>query len=98
MSMRKFSDHSLLVIIIWGQAPAPGKAIHYFDVSLLEEEESRAVMLWAWEGKLPFPNNEFDWPTWLEVATERVMRCNTSLAKAKKHLGETHVKAHAKKV
>lgn len=97
-SMRKLSDHSPLVITIWGQSVAPNKPAHYFDTSLLDEEECKAAMLQAWEGDLPSPTNDREWPTWLEAASTRVMRCNTCLVKTKKRLKGTCVRTHAKKV
>jgi len=97
-SVKKLSAHSPLVITIWGQSTAPSNPLHYFDSSLLGKEESKAEMLQAWVGDLSFPTNNQGWPTWLEAATARVMRCNVRFARTKKRLRGTHVRMHAKKV
>jgi hypothetical protein len=52
-SIQKFSNHSPLVLSIWGQPIIPNKLSHYFDSSLLEDEKRRVEMLQAWEGELP---------------------------------------------
>jgi hypothetical protein len=70
----------------------------YFDTSLLDEEESKAAMFQAWTGDLPPPTSDLEWPTWLEAASARVMRCNAHLAMAKKRFKGTHVRTHTKKV
>lgn len=57
-SVRKLSNHSPLVITIWGQFVAPNKSAHYFDTSLLDEEECKTAMLEAWEGDLLPPTND----------------------------------------
>ncbi len=46
-SIQKFSDHSTLVVSIWGQPAILDKLFHYFDSSLLEDEKGRAEMLQA---------------------------------------------------
>ncbi len=46
-SIRRISDHSPLVMTIWGRTSAPPIASPYFKSSLLREEESRAVLLEA---------------------------------------------------
>jgi hypothetical protein len=71
-SIRKFSDHSPLVLSIWGQPAILDKSSHYFDSSLLEDEKGRAKMLQAWEGELPKPSSDLKWAPWLEAATRRV--------------------------
>ncbi len=76
-SIRKFSDHSPLVLSIWGQPDIPDKLSHYFDFSLLKDEKGRAEMLQAWEGELPKPLNDSEWAPWLEAASKRVLACNT---------------------
>jgi hypothetical protein len=43
--IHKLSDHSPLVLTIWGQLVVPGKLNHYFDSSLLGDEKGRAAML-----------------------------------------------------
>jgi hypothetical protein len=61
-SIRKISDHSSLVITIWGHIPAPPGTTTYFDISLLKEDASRDALLEAWEGSQPLPNQDSDWP------------------------------------
>jgi hypothetical protein len=80
-SIKKMLDHSPLVMTIWGQAVAPHNATFYFDISLLEEEESRASLLMAWKGASPLPNRDADWPAWLKAAIDKVARCCASLSK-----------------
>jgi hypothetical protein len=46
-SIRKFLDHSPLVLSIWGQSTIPDKSFHYFYSSLLEDEKGRVEMLQA---------------------------------------------------
>jgi hypothetical protein len=60
-SIRKFSDHSPLVVSIWGQLAILDKSFHYFDSSLLKNEKGRAEMLQAWEGELPKPSSDSEW-------------------------------------
>jgi endonuclease/exonuclease/phosphatase family metal-dependent hydrolase len=59
--IRKFSDHSPLLLSIWGQPDIPDNLSHYFDSSLLKDEKGRAEMLQAWEGELPKPLNDSEW-------------------------------------
>jgi exonuclease III len=54
-SMRKISDHSPLVITIWGRSSSPPIAATYFDTTLLREDRSRAALLDAWKGTQPPP-------------------------------------------
>jgi hypothetical protein len=82
--IRKISDHSSLVITVWGRTSAPPKTATYFDITLLKEDVSRGVLLGAWEGTQPPPSQDADWPGWLEAATERVLKCNGKLAKERK--------------
>jgi hypothetical protein len=84
-SIRKISDHSPLVMTVWGRPSAPSKTATYFDITLLKEDESRGAFLEAWEGSQPFPNLDKDWPGWLQAASERVIQCNGKLVKKKKH-------------
>jgi hypothetical protein len=97
-SVRKLSNHSPLVITIWGQTTAPSKSSRYSDTSLLEEEESKTMMFKAWEGDFPLPTKDPEWTTWLEATTARVMSCNARLTRAKRRLKRTRVRTHAKKV
>jgi exonuclease III len=54
-SVRKLSDHSPLIITIWGQHSAPNNPPRSFDISLLSNERSRQQMLEAWGGNHPPP-------------------------------------------
>jgi hypothetical protein len=96
--VKKLSDHSPLVITIWGQSTTPSNPSHYFDSSFLGEEESKAKMLQAWASDLSFPTNNQGWPTWLKAATTRVMDCNAHLARTKKRLRGIRIKMHVKQV
>jgi hypothetical protein len=40
-SIRKISDHSPLMLTIWGRTSAPPKTTTYFDITLLREDVSR---------------------------------------------------------
>jgi exonuclease III len=55
-SITKISDHSPLVITIWGRTSAPPRATTYFDISLLKEDASREALLEAWVGTQPLSN------------------------------------------
>jgi hypothetical protein len=44
-SMRKISDHSPLVITIWGHSSSPPAAFTYVDITLLREGRSRTALL-----------------------------------------------------
>jgi hypothetical protein len=98
ISIRKFSDHSPLLISIWGQPTAPNNPARYFDSSLLGEEESKAAMLRAWAGDLLTPTKDQEWSSWLEAAISRVMCCNMRLSKAKKRLRGSLIRMHTKKI
>jgi len=52
-SVRKLSDHSPLVITIWGQHSTPNNPSRHFDIALLSDEKSRKEMLQAWVGPPP---------------------------------------------
>ncbi len=55
-SVRKLSDHSPIVILIWGsQQTVHGNRPHYFDLSLLGEERGRKELWEAWIGDHPPP-------------------------------------------
>ncbi len=97
-SIRKFFDHSPLVLSIWGQPDILDKLSHYFDSSLFKDEKGKAKMLQAWEGELPKPLNDSKWAPWLEVATRRVLACNTRLAKERRRLRGAWVRVHTKKI
>jgi len=97
-SVRKLSNHSPLIITIWGWHNAPSSPLRFFDISLLSDERSKKEILEAWVGNHPPPSNELDWPAWLEVATSRVMLCNSRLSKAKKHAQGACIRACTKKI
>lgn len=80
-SIRKLSNHSLLIITMWGHHSPPNNPSRFFDASLLNEEKSKGEMLEAWNRDSPCPTNGRDWASWLEVAIRRVANCNTRLAK-----------------
>jgi len=83
-SIRRISDHSPLVMTIWGRTSAPPTAAPYFECSLLREEESKVALLKAWEGIEPPPRHDTKWPSWLEATTDKVLKCSTRLTKEKK--------------
>jgi hypothetical protein len=59
-SMRKFTDHSPLIIKIWGCHDAPKNTSSFFDVSLLSDKKRKKEMLEAWAGDAPLPTNDQD--------------------------------------
>jgi len=83
-SVRKLLDHLPLIITIWGQHVVPNNPPCYFITSLLSEKKCKEEMLQAWAGDSPLPTNDRDWPTWLEVATARVMHGNARITRTKK--------------
>jgi exonuclease III len=76
-SVRKLLDHSPIVISIWGsQQIVHGNHSRYFDLSFLGEERGRKELWEAWIGDHPpppTPSHSFEWPAWLESATDWVM-------------------------
>lgn len=52
-SVRKLSDHSPLVIIIWGRPSNPSSPSRYFDTTLLKEDKCKKEMLDAWMSPPP---------------------------------------------
>jgi len=58
ISIKKFLDHSPLLISIWGQATDTGNPTRYFDTSMLEEAEGKATLLQAWAGNTPTPSSD----------------------------------------
>ncbi|CAK9863882.1 unnamed protein product [Sphagnum jensenii] len=44
------------------------------------------------------PLQDYDWPTWLEAATARVMACNARLSKARRRVQGACVRTNAKKI
>jgi hypothetical protein len=95
-SVKKLSDHSPLIITIWGQHSAPNNPPCHFDIALLSDRKSRKEMLEAWVG-IP-PPNDLGLPAWLEAASDTVMRCNARLSKAKKHAKGMCVRTCSKKI
>jgi hypothetical protein len=83
-SIRRISDHSPLVLTIWGRTSAPPIPATYFDIALLKEEENRSALLDAWTGTQPTPSQDEEWPAWLEAASGRVLECNIKIARDKK--------------
>jgi hypothetical protein len=96
--IRKFSNHSPLVLTIWGQLAIPNKPSHYFYSFLLKDEKGRVEMLQAWEGELPKPSSDSKWAPWLEAATRRVLACNMRLEKERHRLKGAQVRVHTKKI
>jgi hypothetical protein len=47
ISIKKFLDHSPLLMSMWGQATDTGNPARYFDTSLLEEVEGKVTLLQA---------------------------------------------------
>jgi len=82
-SIRRISDHSPLVLTIWGRTSAPPTPTTYFDTTLLKEEGSRSTLLDAWTGTQPTPSQDAEWPTWLEAASRRMLQCNIKIAQEK---------------
>jgi hypothetical protein len=97
-SVTKLSDHSPLIITVWGHHTTPSNPPRFFDTSLPSDEKSKKEMLEARDRNRLLPSNDQDWPAWLEAAIERVMLCNTSLAREKKCAQGTRVRTHAKKI
>jgi len=62
-SIRKISDHSPLVLTIWGHHPGPSTPASYFDITLLNEEESKTALLDAWTGIQAMPSQDSEWPS-----------------------------------
>jgi hypothetical protein len=63
-SVRKFSDHSSLIITVCGNQEAPSNSPRFFDTSLLSEEKGRKELLEAWVANHPLPSsptNDLDW-------------------------------------
>jgi hypothetical protein len=98
ITIRKFSDHSPLIISIWGQATGTDKPACYFDTSLLEEKKSKAALLQAWAGDSLTPPNDQGWAYWIEAAIKRVMIYNNRLAKAKRRLKGAMIRSHTEKI
>ncbi len=103
-SVRKLSNHSPLVILVWGkQQEALGNRTRLFDISFLSEESGRKELWEAWVGNHPprpptAPSQDFDWPAWLESAIGWVMSCNACLSKAKRRNQGACIRANTKKI
>jgi len=98
ITIRKFSDHSPLIISIWGQATGIDKPACYFDTSLLEAEKSKAALFQAWARDSLTPPSDQGWAYWIEATIKRVMICNNRLAKAKRRLKGAMIKSHTEKI
>jgi len=82
--IRRISDHSPLVLTIWGRTSAPPIPATYFDTALLKEEENRSALFDVWTSTQPTPSQDTEWPAWLEAASGRVLQCNIKIAREKK--------------
>ncbi len=91
-SIRNISDHSPLVLMIWGRPAAPPKSSTFFDTTLLMEEATRTALLEAWASDQPPPRQDLEWPSWLEAAAERVLKRSGKLAKEKKQKKGTRLR------
>jgi hypothetical protein len=64
--VRKLSNHSPLVISVWGKhQEMPGNRTRFFDTFFLNEESGRKELLEAWVRSHPPPtalSQDFDWP------------------------------------
>jgi len=96
--IRKLSNHSPLIITVWGQHPPPGNPPQFFDTSLLNEEKSKQEMLKAWVKDQSHPSNDQNWLVWLEATIGRVMHNNMRFAIEKKRTQGACVRTHAKKI
>jgi len=96
--MRRISDHSPLVLTIWGCTPAPPTPTTYFDTALLKEEESRSALFDVWTSSKPTPSQDAEWPAWLEAASGRVLQCNIKIAREKKKVKGARVKNLQQKI
>jgi len=83
-SIWRISDHSPLVLTIWGHTSTLPTPATYFDTTLLKEEESMSALLDAWTGTQPTPSQDTEWPASLEAASGRVLQCNIKIAREKK--------------
>jgi len=65
--VRKLSDHSPLVILVWGKhKETPRNRTRFFDISFLSEESEKKKLWEAWVENHPpptAPSQDFDWPT-----------------------------------
>ncbi len=91
-SIRRISDHSPLVLTIWGRSSVPPTPATYFDTALLKEDESRTALFDAWTGTQPTPSQDAEWPAWLEEALGRVLKCNIKIAREKKKAKGTNIR------
>jgi hypothetical protein len=86
------------VTLRWGNSPAPPTLSHFFDFSLLKEEESRSALLKAWEGTEPLPSHDLEWAGWLGAAMDRVFTCSIRLTKAIRKAKGTRFRALQQKI
>ncbi|CAM6060489.1 unnamed protein product [Sphagnum tenellum] len=61
--VRKLSDHSPLIITVWGHHPPPHNPPRFFDASLLNMEKCKREMLEAWTRDSSRSNNNRNWLT-----------------------------------
>jgi hypothetical protein len=59
-SVRKLSDHSSLIITVWGQHTVPNNPPRFFNISLLSDEKSKKEMLETWDENHLLPSNDQD--------------------------------------
>jgi len=97
-SIRRISDHSPLVLTIWGCTSAPPIPATYFDTALLKEEESRSALLDPWIGSQPTPSQDAEWPAWLEATSGRVLQCNIKIAQEKKKTKGARIRSLQQKI
>ncbi len=95
-SIRKISDHSPLVLTIWGRNPALPTPATYFNIVLLREADNRSALLEAWSSTQP--NQDEEWSAWLEAASERVLQCNIKIAREKKKVKGARVRNLQQKI
>jgi hypothetical protein len=97
-SIRRISDHSPLVLTIWGRTSAPPTPATYFDIALLREADNMLALLDAWSGTQPMPSQDEKWSAWLEAASERVLQCNIRIAREKKKVKGARVRNLQQKI
>lgn len=97
-SIKKLSDHSPLIISIWGHHPPPDNLSRFFDVTTLNEEKGKSKLLKAWAGDAARPSTNQDWAKWLKEAMERVASCNKRLVKEKRRTRGARVRSYTKKI
>ncbi len=56
-SVRKFNNHSPLIITVWGKLDAPSNPPRFFDTFLMSDERGKKEMWEAWVGNHPLPSS-----------------------------------------